>query len=93
MSPAKLFLMRFLILLLAIILPAGVITFWAGQPAKFDLPTLETWAPVKEVIAGVVITLVAAAWLRFVMGRGPLRVWHLTINGGLYASYLAIAMT
>ena len=48
MSPAKLFLLRFLILLLAIVLPAGVITFWAGQPAKFDLPTLETWAPVKE---------------------------------------------
>ena len=39
------------------------------------------------------LPLAGAAWLRFVMGRGPLRVWHLTINGGLYASYLAIAMT
>ena len=53
---------------------------------------LTPWAPVKEVFAGVIITLAAAAWLRFVMGRGQLRVWHLTINGGLYASYLAIAL-
>ncbi|MEI6557107.1 MAG: hypothetical protein WCO00_01770 [Rhodospirillaceae bacterium] len=48
MSPAKLFMLRFLILLVAIALPAGGIAFWAGKPAKYDLPTLEAWAPVKE---------------------------------------------
>ena len=48
MSPAKLFLLRFLILLVAIALPAGGFVFWAGKPAKLDLPTLEAWAPVKE---------------------------------------------
>jgi cation:H+ antiporter len=54
---------------------------------------LTPWAPVKEVFAGVVITLIAAAWLRFMLLRGQLRVWHLAINGGLYATYLAIALT
>ncbi|MEI7609603.1 MAG: hypothetical protein WCJ64_19660 [Rhodospirillaceae bacterium] len=48
MSPAKQFLLRFLILLVAVALPAGGFVFWAGKPAKFDLPTLEAWAPVKE---------------------------------------------
>ena len=53
---------------------------------------LTPWAPVKEVFAGVVITLIAAAWLRFLLERGPIRVWHLTINGGLYVGYLAITL-
>jgi len=54
---------------------------------------LTPWAPQKEVLAGVVITLIAAAWLRFMMMRGQLRVWHLAINGGLYVTYLAIALS
>ena len=54
---------------------------------------LTPWAPQKEVLAGVLITLVAAAWLRFMLLRGQLRVWHLAINGGLYATYLAIALS
>ncbi|NTV96715.1 MAG: sodium:calcium antiporter [Thiobacillus sp.] len=54
---------------------------------------LTPWAPVKEVLAGVVITLVAAAWLRFMLSRGQLRVWHLAINGTLYVTYLAIALS
>ncbi|MDD5389402.1 MAG: sodium:calcium antiporter [Gallionellaceae bacterium] len=54
---------------------------------------LTPWAPQKEVLAGVVITLIAASWLRFMMMRGQLRVWHLAINGGLYATYLGIALT
>jgi cation:H+ antiporter len=49
--------------------------------------------PVKEVLAGVVITLVAAAWLRFMLARGQLRVWHLAVNGALYVTYLAIALS
>jgi len=54
---------------------------------------LTPWAPVKEVLAGVIITLIAAAWLRFMLLRGQLRVWHLAVNGGLYVTYLAIALT
>lgn len=54
---------------------------------------LTPWVPVKEVLAGVVITLVAAAWLRFMLSRGQLRVWHLAINGALYVTYLSIALS
>jgi cation:H+ antiporter len=54
---------------------------------------LTPWAPVKEVLAGVVITLIAAAWLRFMVQRGQLRVWHLAVNGGLYVTYLSIALS
>ncbi len=53
---------------------------------------LTPWVPQKEVLAGVIITLIAAAWLRLMIARGQLRVWHLWVNGALYASYLAIAL-
>lgn len=54
---------------------------------------LTPWVPQKEVLAGVVITLVAAGWLRFQIGRGQLRIWMLGVNGALYALYLAIALS
>jgi len=53
---------------------------------------LTPWAPQKEVLAGVIITLLAAGWLRFMLRRGQLRVWMLAVNGSLYATYLAIAL-
>ncbi len=54
---------------------------------------LTPWAPRKEVLAGVVITLLAAGWLRLMLRRGQLRVFHLAVNGALYCIYLAIALT
>ncbi len=54
--------------------------------------SLTPWLPVKEVLAGVVITLVAAFWLRWKLLNGGLRVWHLWVNGALYATYLVIAL-
>ena len=54
---------------------------------------LTPWIPQKEVLAGVVITLLAALWLRLMLMRGQLRVWHLAVNGGLYALYMAIALS
>ena len=54
---------------------------------------LTPWAPQKEVLAGVIITLLAAAWLRYMLSRGQLRVWMLAINGSLYATYLIIALS
>lgn len=54
--------------------------------------SLTPWMPVKEVLAGVVITLIAAFWLRWKLLNGGLRVWHLWVNGVLYVSYLAIAL-
>jgi len=53
---------------------------------------LTPWAPHKEVLAGVIITLIAAAWLRLMLQRGQLRVWMLAVNGSLYVTYLAIAL-
>ena len=53
---------------------------------------LTPWAPQKEVLAGVVITLLAATWLRIMLLRGQLRVWHLAVNGALYLTYLSIAL-
>ncbi|MEQ1591543.1 MAG: sodium:calcium antiporter [Thiobacillaceae bacterium] len=54
---------------------------------------LTPWAPQKEVLSGVVITLIAAFWVRWVLLHGGLRVWHLWLNGALYATYLAIALS
>jgi cation:H+ antiporter len=53
---------------------------------------LTPWVPQREVLWGIVITLVAAVWLRLMLARGQLRVWHLWINGALYVTYLAIAL-
>ncbi|MEW5771757.1 MAG: sodium:calcium antiporter [Pseudomonadota bacterium] len=53
---------------------------------------LTPWAPQKEVLAGVIVTLLAASWLRFMLGRGQLRVWMLGVNGALYVTYLGIAL-
>ena len=53
---------------------------------------LTPWTPQREVLAGIVITLIAALWLRVMLMRGQLRVWHLGINGALYVSYLVIAL-
>jgi cation:H+ antiporter len=54
--------------------------------------SLTPWMPQKEVLAGVVVTLVAAFWLRWKLLHGGLRVWHLWLNGALYVTYLAIAL-
>lgn len=53
---------------------------------------LTPWIPQREVFAGVLITLIAALWLRILLTRGQLRVWHLAINGALYVIYLLIVL-
>lgn len=54
---------------------------------------LTPWSPRREVLAGVVITLLAAVWLRFMVSRGHLKVWHVWVNGTMYLTYLVIALT
>lgn len=54
--------------------------------------SLTPWAPHKEVLLGVVVTLVAAFWLRWKAINGGLRVWHLFVNGALYVGYLATVL-
>jgi cation:H+ antiporter len=54
--------------------------------------SLTPWAPQKEVLLGVAITLVAAFWLRWAALNGGLRVWHLFVNGALYVTYLTAVL-
>jgi len=54
--------------------------------------TLTPWGPDRAVLAGVLITFGAALWLRLMLTRGQLRLWHLGVNGSLYLLYLIIAL-
>src|SRR5712692_2804381 len=54
--------------------------------------TLTPWEPRPDVLAGIVITLVAAGWLRLALLQGGLKVWHLAANGLLYMFYLALVL-
>jgi cation:H+ antiporter len=44
------------------------------------------------VLLGVLVTLVAAFWLRWAAVSGGLRVWHLFVNGALYVGYLTAVL-
>jgi cation:H+ antiporter len=53
---------------------------------------LTPWEPRIEVVTGVVITLIAAAWIR-INSRAPgLAIWALLVNGLLYLGYLVITL-
>jgi len=54
--------------------------------------SLTPWAPQKEVLLGVVVTLVGAFWLRWAALNGGLRVWHLFVNAALYVAYLTAVL-
>lgn len=54
--------------------------------------TLTPWEPRQEVLLGIVITLLAALWLRIMVQRGQLKVWHLAINGAMYVTYLVVVL-
>lgn len=55
---------------------------------------LTPWVPRKEVLIGIVLTLLAAVWLRIMASQqGGLRVWHLMLNGALYVTYLLIVLS
>jgi len=54
---------------------------------------LTPWEPRKEVVWGIAITLIAAIWIRYLMAKGGIRVWHLLVNGSLYVTYLVIALS
>lgn len=53
---------------------------------------LTPWEPRKEVVLGIVITLIAAIWLRYLMAKGGIRVWHLLVNGAMYVTYLILVL-
>jgi len=54
---------------------------------------LTPWQPRIEVLSGVLVTLIAAAWLRVNCRAGGLPIWTLLINGVLYIAYLIITLT
>lgn len=54
---------------------------------------LTPWQPRIEVLSGVVVTLLAAGWLRIHARPGGVAVWVLMGNGVLYAIYLAITLS
>jgi cation:H+ antiporter len=54
---------------------------------------LTPWVPHKAVLTGVVLTLLGVSWLRLMLARGQLRIWHLAGNGMLYAAYLAVTLS
>jgi len=49
---------------------------------------LTPWEPRIEVLTGVIVTLVAATWLRICARASGLEVWTLLMNGMFYVSYL-----
>lgn len=53
---------------------------------------LTPWVPQKEVFAGVVVTLLGVFWLRLMIARGQLRVWHVWVNGLMYLTYLIFVL-
>lgn len=53
---------------------------------------LTPWTPQPAVLSGVLVTLIGAAWLRLLIARGSLRVWHLWLNGTLYVAYLLFTL-
>jgi len=53
---------------------------------------LTPWEPRREVLLGLIFTLVAAIWLRYLMAKGGIKVWHLLLNGLMYIAYLVLVL-
>jgi cation:H+ antiporter len=50
------------------------------------------WQPRAEALGGMLVTLLAAAWLRVFARADGLPIGALMLNGGLYLTYLAITL-
>lgn len=53
---------------------------------------LTPWQAQTETVLGLIATLAATIWLRLLIARGSLRVWHLLVNGLIYLTYLLIVL-
>jgi cation:H+ antiporter len=53
---------------------------------------LTPWTPNHEVLVGIVVAYIAAAWLYVLARRGDLRVWHLIVNLVLYVGYVLVML-
>lgn len=54
--------------------------------------SLTPWQPSVAVLSGAALTYLAALWMAFLAHHGRLSVWHLLVNGGLYAGYLLLIL-
>jgi len=54
---------------------------------------LTPWEPRKEVVLGIAMTLLASIWLRYLVAKGGIRVWHLLVNGAMYVIYLVLVLS
>jgi len=54
---------------------------------------LTPWAPRQEVVLGIAMTMLAAIWLRYLVAKGGIRVWHLLVNGAMYITYLVLVFS
>ncbi|HYN53605.1 MAG TPA: sodium:calcium antiporter, partial [Methylotenera sp.] len=54
---------------------------------------LTPWEPRTEVVLGIGLTLMAAIWLRYLMAKGGIKVWHLLVNGAMYITYLVLVLS
>ena len=53
---------------------------------------LTPWEPRQEVVAGVILTLVASSYLLLLARRGHIRPVHLFFNGLCYFSYIVLVL-
>jgi cation:H+ antiporter len=53
---------------------------------------LTPWLPTKEVLPSIIITILAAVWLRSCITKQGLAIKSLMVCGGLYAIYLFISL-
>lgn len=53
---------------------------------------LTPWQARSEVVLGIAMTLIAATWLRYVIAKGGIKVWHLLVNGVMYITYLVLVL-
>jgi cation:H+ antiporter len=54
---------------------------------------LTPWEPRKEVVLGIAMTLIAAIWMRYLVAKGGIKVWHLLVNGAMYITYLLLVLS
>ncbi len=54
---------------------------------------LSPWEPRPEVLLSIAIALLATLWLRLLVARGGLSVWHLLVNGALYVTYIVLVVS
>lgn len=54
---------------------------------------LTPWQPRVEVLTGILVTILAAGWLRLSMRGQGVPLWALMVNGALYIAYIAITVT